>query len=111
VRLGAHPRRAGEVRLGAWAGAGSGGLVAEGGAALCIADTDEQPIDGFPATAPWGYLRLRRAAYTEDDLRRWLGRIRAQPWSDVFVFFKHEDEARGPDFAVRLSALAAVVTP
>ena len=60
----------------------------------------------FAATAPWGYLRLRRASYAEEDLRRWLDRIREKAWSDVFVFFKHEDEARGPDFAERLRALA-----
>ena len=52
------------------------------------------------------YLRLRRASYSEDDLRRWLDRIRAQSWNDVFIFFKHEDEARGPDFAARLHELA-----
>jgi uncharacterized protein YecE (DUF72 family) len=109
--LPAHPRPAFEFRHESWAGPETEDILAEGGAALCIADTDEQPIDGFPATAPWGYLRLRRAAYTDDDLRRWLDRIRAQPWSEVFVFFKHEDEARGPDFAARLAALAAVVTP
>jgi uncharacterized protein YecE (DUF72 family) len=106
--LPAHPRPAFEFRHESWAGAETEEILAEGGAALCIADTDEAPVDGFPATAPWGYLRLRRVAYTEDDLRRWLERIRAKAWAEVFVFFKHEDEARGPDFAARLTALAVV---
>ena len=66
-------------------------------------------MDEFPATAPWGYLRLRRTAYTDDELRRWLDRIRAKAWEDAHVFFKHEDEARGPDFAQRLRALAGGV--
>src|SRR5438046_991475 len=30
-------------------------------AALCIADTDEEPQEAIRATAGWGYLRLRRA--------------------------------------------------
>ena len=66
---------------------------------------------GGPTSPPprrWGYLRLRRATYTEDDLAA-LARPhpQAKAWSDAFVFFKHEDEARGPDFAARLAALAA----
>jgi uncharacterized protein YecE (DUF72 family) len=105
--LPAHPRPAFEFRHESWVGPETETILAEGGAALCIADTDEAPVDTFPATAPWGYLRLRRATYTDDDLRRWLERIREKAWSEVFVFFKHEDEARGPDFAARLSALAA----
>ena len=104
--LPAHPRSAFEFRHESWTGPETETILAEGGAALCIADTDDAPVDAFPATAPWGYLRLRRASYSEEDLRRWLDRIRAQSWSDVFVFFKHEDEARGPDFAARLAALA-----
>ena len=28
----------------------------------------------------------------------------AQRWEDAFVFFKHEDEARGPDYALRFGA-------
>jgi uncharacterized protein YecE (DUF72 family) len=35
-------------------------------------------------------------------LRAWAGRLRAQPWADAYVFFKHEDEGRGPDLAARL---------
>ena len=56
-------------------------------------------------TARFGYLRLRRAGYDDDALRAWADRIRAQPWDEAFVFFKHEDEARGPALAARLVAL------
>jgi uncharacterized protein YecE (DUF72 family) len=104
--LPAHPRSAFEFRHETWLGPDTDAILAEGGAALCVADTDEHPAEAFPATAPWGYLRLRRASYAEDDLRRWLDRIRSQPWGEAYVFFKHEDEARGPGFAARMRALA-----
>ena len=70
-----------------------------------MADTDEArgPPRLVP-TADWGYLRLRRADYDEAALQGWAERIRAQPWTEAFVFFKHEDEARGPELAARLAA-------
>jgi uncharacterized protein YecE (DUF72 family) len=74
------------------------------GAALCLADTDEEPLTDIAATAPWGYLRLRRLAYSEADLAAWADRVRSQPWERAFVFFKHEDEARGPEFASTFAA-------
>ena len=50
------------------------------------------------ATADWGYLRLRAADYTDDDLRGWLATMRriGERWRDAFVFFKHEDGAPAP---------------
>jgi uncharacterized protein YecE (DUF72 family) len=74
------------------------------GAAMCLADTDEEPLAEVTATAPWGYLRLRRLAYSEADLAAWAERVRSQPWERAFVFFKHEDEARGPEFASTFAA-------
>ncbi len=74
-----------------------------GGGALCSADTDESGEEGAPVvpTAGFGYLRLRRAGYTDDDLARWAERIRAQPWERAFVFFKHEEAGKGPAMAAR----------
>ena len=73
---------------------------------LCIADADESPADEIISTASWGYLRLRRSDYTEADLAQWLERILAQQWQRAFVFFKHEDEARGPGAAIHFRELA-----
>ncbi len=75
----------------------------EGGATLCSADTDESGDAGVPIvpTASWGYVRLRRADYGDVDLTAWASRIRAQPWEQVFVFFKHEDAGQGPALAAR----------
>ena len=60
----------------------------------------------LPATADWGYLRLRRQDYSKDDLQRWIGRVRSETWAETYVFFKHEDEARGPEMARQFVELA-----
>ncbi len=70
-------------------------------AALCAADTDEvaDPESVLTPTASWGYLRLRRTEYSGDSLQQWADRVKKQKWSDCYVFFKHEDEGKGPAFA------------
>jgi uncharacterized protein YecE (DUF72 family) len=74
-------------------------------AALCIADMGGETTP-LVATADWGYLRLRRDDYADADLMRWADQIRAQPWSEAYVFFKHEDEGAAPKLAQRLMSLA-----
>jgi uncharacterized protein YecE (DUF72 family) len=71
-------------------------------AALCIAEADklETPLQ---ATAPWGYLRLRRADYTAPMLDAWATRIAGQAWSEVYVFVKQET-AEAPALARHLLA-------
>jgi len=75
-------------------------------AALCIAEAEDFAVP-LVATAPWGYLRLRRQDYVDEDIAAWAERIRAQPWSETYVFFKHEDRGAGPALAARLMALLA----
>ena len=72
------------------------------GAALCVADTGEEPAAPLKATADWGYLRLRREDFGDEELRDWARRIREQPWKDAYVFLKHEEEGKGPKLAARL---------
>ena len=62
-------------------------------AALVCADTEESAAGGAPIvpTADWGYLRLRRMDYDAAALEPWAARIRAQPWRQAFVYFKHEE--------------------
>jgi uncharacterized protein YecE (DUF72 family) len=81
-------------------------LLRKKGCSLCVADTEEKPTDEIVNTATWGYLRLRRPDYTDAELSQWLKRIRSQKWERAFVFFKHEDEAAGPEMAVRFRKLA-----
>ena len=75
--------------------------LADRGAALCWAEDEELATPRRP-TAGWGYLRLRRPDYGEPEIAAWAERIRSQPWSDAYVFFKHEDEGAGPRLAGRL---------
>ena len=77
--------------------------------ALCVADSEKfsTPVE---ITADYGYFRLRDEGYTADDLGRWAGVIRekAAACGDVFVYFKHEEAGKGPEFArALLQALGA----
>jgi uncharacterized protein YecE (DUF72 family) len=80
----------------------------EKNAAWCVADTGEAGDPPFEATADWGYLRLRRVAYEEGDLKTWADRIRGPGWKEVFVFFKHEEAGTGPKLAARFMELCGV---
>ena len=52
-------------------------------------------------------MRLRRTQYGEGDLEAWARRVQRQPWKEAYVFFKHEDEARGPLFAEQFRRMLA----
>jgi uncharacterized protein YecE (DUF72 family) len=95
-----------EFRSASWFTAEILDLLRQHGCSLCTADTDDDPAKEIISTAPWGYLRLRRSDYTEADLAQWLERILAQKWQRTFVFFKHEDETKGPGMAIRFRELA-----
>ena len=73
--------------------------------ALCHAETDDVSIDNLAATAGWGYLRLRRETYSDEQLRGWREWIRLQPWQEVYVFFKHEEQGAAPLLAQRFRML------
>lgn len=72
-------------------------------AAVVASDRDELPPPELADTSTWSYLRLRRAAYADDDLRRWRDRVQAR--GPAFVFFKHEDSCAGPALAKRFLEL------
>jgi uncharacterized protein YecE (DUF72 family) len=78
------------------------------GVALVAVDEDEAEGIGSPLvpTASWGYLRLRRVTYNEAQLRIWADRILSQPWTDAYVFLKHEDGSpTGPAAAGQISRI------
>ena len=43
------------------------------------------------STASWGYLRLHRLDYDPTALGTWAQCVAAQPWSDTYVYFKHDE--------------------
>ena len=78
------------------------------GVALVTVDESEDEGTGSPLvpTASWGYLRLRRVTYDEDQLRIWAGRILDQSWSEAYVYLKHEDGSpTGPAAAAQISRI------
>ena len=77
-----------------------GAAVVAAGGAVCASDTDEAAAAIVPG-ARFGYLRLRRTDYDGEALEAWARRLREQPWERAFVYFKHEDEGRGPALAAR----------
>jgi uncharacterized protein YecE (DUF72 family) len=101
-----HVSCAFEFRSPSWANAEIWDVLRKGGYSLCISDTDEDPAHEIISTASWGYLRLRRSDYTDADLSEWIERIRSQTWERAFVFFKHEEEAKGAEMALRFRELA-----
>ncbi len=76
------------------------------GMAWCHSDTDDAPPAVPVRTASWGYLRLRRSDYSEEDLQAWAGRVQETGWDSAFVFFKHEDAGTGSRLARRFLELA-----
>jgi uncharacterized protein YecE (DUF72 family) len=71
--------------------------------ALCVADSEklETPLD---LTADYGYFRLRDEGYQPEDIEEWGRKIAAlQPrCKEIFVYFKHEEQGKGPAFAREL---------
>jgi len=88
-----------EFRHPSWFGDETFRALQDSGAALCLAESEELATPRV-RTAPFGYLRLRRADYDEAQLRGWADWLSGAGFGqDVHCYFKHEDEARGPMFA------------
>src|SRR5580704_3018820 len=76
------------------------GRLAARNLALCVADSEKMSTP-VRVTADYAYFRLRDEGYTPDDIARWAGTIAdaTAACRDVFVYFKHEQEGKGPEFA------------
>jgi uncharacterized protein YecE (DUF72 family) len=106
------PKIAFEFRHASWMSDDVHDVLRAHGAALCLAESDDaaasDDLDAtLVSTADWGYLRLRRTDYPDTALAAWVKRLRAQPWTCAYVFLKHEDEGKGPQFAMRLRDMIA----
>jgi len=77
--------------------------------ALCVADSEKlsTPVE---ITADYAYFRLRDEGYTPKDIVAWARTIREKTSKchEVYVYFKHEEEGKGPEFArLLIDALGA----
>jgi uncharacterized protein YecE (DUF72 family) len=102
------PRRmqfAFEFRNGSWFDDEVFNLLKSHNVALCLAEAEETLTTPFIATADFGYVRMRMPEYSDAELENWIMRIRRQKWTDAYIFFKHEDEAKGPRFARQMMAI------
>ena len=70
------------------------------GQSLCVADSERltTPVE---ITAPWGYFRLRDEGYGPEDIETWAKTIRTstRECREVFIYFKHEEQGKGPELA------------
>lgn len=102
-------RLAFELAHPSWQSVEVAALLARHGATAVIADRDDGSINlSLPlhvVPAPWAYVRLRRDNYTVPELAAWVQRLRDRDHQDAWVFFKHEDTARGAHMAVEFQQL------
>ena len=74
------------------------------GLALCITDTEKETAP-LEITADYAYFRLRDEGYKPADIARW-GEViveHTKDLKDAFVYFKHEKEGKGAEFAQALA--------
>jgi uncharacterized protein YecE (DUF72 family) len=76
------------------------GRLASKNLSVCIADSEKLSTP-VRITADYAYFRLRDEGYTPDDIARWGDTIASSTrgCKDVFVYFKHEESGKGPEFA------------
>jgi uncharacterized protein YecE (DUF72 family) len=99
-RVAAARRRRVRIRHESWLDEEIFTRIAARNLALCVADSEKMSTP-VRITADYAYFRLRDEGYTPDDIARWGDTIARATESlrDVFIYFKHEEEGKGPEFA------------
>jgi uncharacterized protein YecE (DUF72 family) len=99
-QLPAGIRAAFEFRHVSWLDEEVFGRLAAKNLAVCIADSEKLSTP-VRVTADYAYFRLRDEGYQADDIRRWAEIISSSTTAcrDAFVYFKHEESGKGPEFA------------
>jgi uncharacterized protein YecE (DUF72 family) len=73
--------------------------------ALCVADSEKMSTP-VVRTADYSYFRLRDEGYQAGDIARWASVVRGQDAPQgAHVYFKHEEQGKGPEFAQSLMKL------
>jgi uncharacterized protein YecE (DUF72 family) len=64
-------------------------------------------VGSLEGAAPFRYLRLREPPYSDAELEPWAGRLRPllEAKTEIYCYFKHEDEPTAPAYAIRLLEL------
>jgi len=97
-------RAAFEFRHESWPDDATFELLRKRDIALCIADSEKMSTP-VVATASYTYFRLRDEGYQPSDIERWAATVRETSGSrDAYVYFKHEEQGKGPAFAALLVA-------
>jgi uncharacterized protein YecE (DUF72 family) len=94
-------RAAMEFRHSSWSDPEVASLLEVHQVAVCAAETEGLSVETVPVTAPYVYLRLRKAEYSGEEIDRWGQRVRALlgEGRDVYCYFKHEGGGVGPAYA------------
>ncbi len=95
ARLPVDHRAAFEFRHDSWFDDEVYTVLRGAGACLVLSEREDNAPPPLVETAPFGYLRLRLEQYGDDDLARWVERLAATSWREVFVYFMHEPTAPG----------------
>jgi uncharacterized protein YecE (DUF72 family) len=97
-----------EFRHASWRTGEAGDKLAAREVAWCGVDSEEEDAVPPPATAGFVYLRLRKPRYDRAALERWAAALRPvlDGGGDAYVYFKHEDDPDGVEYARALLANA-----
>lgn len=92
-------RAAFEFRHESWHDEAVFGALRARNLALCVADSEKMSTP-VVATADYTYFRLRDEGYQPADVKQWGATIGGLATArDAFVYFKHEEQGKGPEFA------------
>jgi uncharacterized protein YecE (DUF72 family) len=96
-------RAAFEFRHASWLEPQAFEILRARNVALCVADSEKMttPVE---VTADYAYFRLRDEGYQQEHIERWGETIKNLAVPNAFVYFKHEEQGLGPEFAKRLIA-------
>jgi uncharacterized protein YecE (DUF72 family) len=104
-------RAAFEFRHASWHDPGVFDALRRRNLALCIADSEKMSTP-VVETADYSYFRLRDEGYQTADIERWASIVRAQHSPQgVYVYFKHEEQGKGPEFAASLVSILRIHEP
>jgi uncharacterized protein YecE (DUF72 family) len=82
-----------EFRNATWFDDDTYAALKAAGASLCLSEREDNAPPPLVETAPWGYVRLRLEAYSDEELAQWAARLAETRWREIYVYFMHEPTA------------------